>query len=245
MLLSAHNVSKHYGDHIAVDGVDFGVEDGEIVALLGPNGSGKTTLMSMLVGLMQPTSGSIAQRTDRVGWVPQTASVYQRLTVLENLRVLSRLVLGHTPDASDIGKALDASGLGRWASHRADELSGGLRQRLNLAIGLVSDPRVVVLDEPTTGVDLDHASAIWTSLLERREAGAGIVFATHYLREARVADRLVMLVDGHIAYEGTLEGLRDFADADEAHANVDDPLERGMLAVWGQEAADSDTRRHG
>jgi ABC-type multidrug transport system ATPase subunit len=237
VLLAARDVSHAYRTNPVLRGVDIELRGGELVALLGPNGAGKTTLMAALVGLIEPTGGTISGSPRAAGWVPQGGATYMRLTVRENLVLFARLLhLEGDPAENAVHVARDA-GLEPWLDHAGSELSGGLRQRLNVAVGLLGDPQVVVLDEPTTGVDLHHRHEMWRVLRSRAEHGRSVLYSTHSLEDASIADRVVMLAGGHVVYTGTLAGLAEHAPAASIDAHipdtVEDPVARGMLALWG------------
>jgi len=234
-VLKATAVEGGYGRRRIVRGIDMAVRAGEVVALLGPNGAGKTTLMKLLVGLLSPAAGRVTGPGARgIGWVPQGGATYGRLTVRENLELFSRLLQLEDPRAQARAAAQGAS-LEDWFEVLASDLSGGLRQRLNVAVGLLGDPSLLVLDEPTTGVDLVHRLAMFDVVRERAAAGCGIVFSTHSLEDAATADRVVVVVEGRVVHDGT---LAEVASATGASAGTDglDPVSAGLLALWGDHA---------
>jgi ABC-type multidrug transport system ATPase subunit len=232
-LLAARQVTRSYGHQRVLRGVDLELRAGEVVALLGPNGSGKTTLMSLLVGMAEPDTGTVVGDRDGAGWVPQGGATYSRLSVLENLQLFASL-MGVAGDPAQVARDTAARAeLDRWLHHTGSELSGGLRQRLNVSIGLLGDPDVIVLDEPTAGVDLIHRHAMWKVLRERADAGRAVLYSTHSLEDASFADRTCMLVDGCVVFDGDLAEVAQFA-VPGAHAHVDDDVARGMLALWSR-----------
>lgn len=240
-LVEARGIERGYRRRTVLRGVDLTLAPGEIVALLGPNGSGKTTLMKVLVGLLEPAAGTVAGPSGRdVGWVPQGGATYARMSVRENLELFARLLdLPGSP--ADIAlTAARAAHLEPWYEALGSELSGGLRQRLNVAVGLLGDPSLLVLDEPTTGVDLVHRTAMFRVLRDRAAHGCTVLFSTHSLEDAAVADRVVVVVDGTVAYEGTLEEVAhvraDGADpvSPEDAARLD-PVSAGLLRLWQRE----------
>jgi ABC-2 type transport system ATP-binding protein len=204
-MIAADSVSKRYGAREALRGVSFEAPPGERLAVIGPNGAGKTTLLSILAGIVEPTGGVV--QADRVGWVPQEPAVYGKLSVAENLRLFARL-----EKVADVGgavsRALEQTGLTERAGDELSMLSGGNRQRVNIAIGLLGDPPVLLLDEPSSALDPRHRQRVWTFLDRLASEGTTIVFATHDLAEAaRHADRVLVLADGELLFGGTPDEL--------------------------------------
>lgn len=232
ILISAQGLYKSYGKHTAVRGIDMHVAGGEVVALLGPNGSGKTTLMTMLVGLLRADGGTVDGDVKTCGWVPQGSATYSRLTVHENLVLFSKLLrLGGDHEKRAKGTARD-TGLEPWLDFAVWQLSGGLRQRLNVAIGLLENPRCIILDEPSTGVDLVHRHALWEILRRRADAGGGALFSTHTIEDAAMADRVCVVVDGKLVFNGPIEDIaRD--EPSQRFPHIIDPIERGLIHLWG------------
>jgi ABC-2 type transport system ATP-binding protein len=236
--LRAVGIERGYGRRSVLRGVDVRIDAGEVVALLGPNGAGKTTLMKVLVGLLTPTRGTVDGPTGtRVGWVPQGGATYARLTVRENLELFARLLgLAGSPRAQALD-AIERGDLQPWTDSPGADLSGGLRQRLNVAVGLLGDPELLVLDEPTTGVDLVHRTAMFRVLRDRADAGTSVLYSTHSLEDASYADRVVVVVGGEVAYDGTLEGIAVDEAAAAAHAGGGhlaqlDAVSLGLLRLW-------------
>ena len=145
--MQARGLAKRYGDREALRGVDFAAGAGELVAIIGPNGAGKTTLLSILAGILKPDRGEVVVDGGAVGWVPQQAALYRRLTVEENLMLFARLE-GHEDPRASTEEMLELAGLGERRGEIVARLSGGNQQRINIAIGLLSRPRVLLLDEP-------------------------------------------------------------------------------------------------
>ncbi|MBC7460803.1 MAG: ABC transporter ATP-binding protein [Thermoleophilia bacterium] len=238
-MLEAHGLEYGYRTRSVLRGVDLQLHRGEVVALLGPNGSGKTTLMKLLVGLGAPEAGTTrGPDAQEIGWVPQGGAVYQRLTVRENLLLFARLpkLPGDTA-ALAVATARDAQ-LEPWLDTPGSDLSGGLRQRLNVAVGLLGDPQLLVLDEPTTGVDLEHRAAMFRVLRQRADAGGSLLVSTHSIEEAMSFDRAVVLVSGRIAYSGSIAGIADAAPdvAIDDTLGLADPISRGLLRLWAADA---------
>jgi len=204
-MIAAEDVTKRYGAREALRGVTFSAPAGERLAVIGPNGAGKTTLLSILAGIVEPTSGTLSRSP--AGWVPQQPAVYGKLSVRENLRLFARLEKVADPDRA-VSSALEQTGLVERAGDELSTLSGGNRQRVNIAIGLLADPPVLLLDEPSSALDPRHRQRVWTFLDRLAEGGTTIVFATHDLAEAaRHADRVLVLADGELLFGGTAAEL--------------------------------------
>jgi ABC-2 type transport system ATP-binding protein len=219
--IAASAVTKRFGRREALRGVSFEAHAGEVVAVIGPNGAGKTTLLSILAGLQAPTSGSISREPRDVGWVPQQPAVYAKLSVAENLRLFARLERVADPDAV-VARMLEQTGLGGRADDELGRLSGGNRQRVNIAVGLLADPPVLALDEPSSSLDPRQRERLWEFIGTLASRGTAVVFSTHNVGEAeRYADRVLVLADGEVLFTGTpgdLEALvggdpRDFEAA--------------------------------
>ena len=201
-MLRAEAVSKTYGDRRALDRVSFTAEAGERLAVIGPNGAGKTTLRQILAGSLTPTGGTV-QAPDSVGWVPQQAAVYSKLSVAENLRLFARLEKVADVDGA-VGRMLEQTGLRDRAGDEVGRLSGGNRQRLNIAVGLLSEPPLVLLDEPSSSLDPRQREVLWAFVEGLAGGGTTVVFTTHNVGEARHhADRVLVLADGELLFTGT------------------------------------------
>lgn len=210
VLLSARRVTRRFGRRVVLEPTDLDLVGGEIVALGGPNGAGKSTLLAILAGALTPSGGdvSVVVEPSRVGWMPQQPALYRRLTPRENLELFARLGGLPEPEAA-VRRALEAVGLAE-EERRAAELSVGNIQRLNLAIGLLGEPDVLLLDEPTASLDVAHRQRLWRLVDGLRAAGGAVLFATHNLEEARrTADRLLVLQDGRAVYAGAPDGYRE------------------------------------
>jgi ABC-2 type transport system ATP-binding protein len=219
--IAAGDVTKRYGRREALRDVSFEARAGEVVAVIGPNGAGKTTLLSILAGLQPPTSGTVSRAPREVGWVPQSPAVYAKLSVAENLRLFARLEKVADPDAA-VAAMLEQTGLVDRAGDELGTLSGGNRQRVNIAVGLLADPPVVLLDEPSSSLDPRQRERLWEFIGALAAGGTAIVFSTHNVGEAeRYADRVLVLADGEVLFIGSpaqLEALvggdpRDFEAA--------------------------------
>jgi ABC-2 type transport system ATP-binding protein len=219
--IAAGDVSKRYGRREALRGVSFEAGAGEVVAVIGPNGAGKTTLLSILAGLQQPTSGTVSRAPREVGWVPQSPAIYAKLSVAENLRLFARLEKVADPEGA-VTAMLEQTGLAERAGDELGTLSGGNRQRVNIAVGLLADPPVLLLDEPSSSLDPRQRERLWEFIGALATRGTAVVFSTHNVGEAeRYADRVLVLADGEVLFTGSpaeLEALvggdpRDFEAA--------------------------------
>jgi ABC-2 type transport system ATP-binding protein len=221
-LLLCRDLRKQYGDRAAVDGVSFHIAPGETYGLLGPNGAGKTTTISMVCGLMERNSGEITvaglpmdiNATDakaHIGYVPQDLAIYPDLSARENLRFFGRLqkLRGAVLDAR-VEAVLELAGLSERADDRTAEYSGGMKRRLNIGIGLLHEPRLLVLDEPTVGVDPQSRNSILEAVDALGQGGMSILYTTHYMEEAeRLCDRIGIIDEGVVLAEGTRHELVD------------------------------------
>jgi ABC-2 type transport system ATP-binding protein len=212
--LRVEGIVKRYGDRTALRDVSFEAKAGERVAIIGPNGAGKTTLLSILAGIQKPTKGSVSLDREHIGWVPQQAAIYRKLSVAENLRLFARLE--KVPDVeAAVERMLVQTRLADRADDEVGTLSGGNRQRVNIAVGLLADPRMLLLDEPSTALDPRHRERVWEFISERAEAGTTILFSTHNVGEAeRYADRVLVLADGEVLFTGSPADLEALVGGD-------------------------------
>jgi ABC-2 type transport system ATP-binding protein len=218
--LTVERVNKHFGERHAVRDVSFDVARGELLAIIGPNGAGKTTLLSIVAGILAPETGSVQQPADttaRIGWVPQQTAVYGKLTVAQNLRLFARLE--HVADVEDtVRRMLAQTGLEDRADDELGKLSGGNRQRVNIAVGLLADPPVLLLDEPSGALDPRQRERLWGFITALTERGTAVLFATHDIAEAeRHAHRVLVLADGEMLFNDTPAELKLVAGADAEH----------------------------
>ena len=199
-LLAAHGVGRRFGRRTALAPTTLEVRAGEAVALVGPNGAGKSTLLSILAGALPPSAGGVVRRARSVGWAPQRPAHYGRLTARENLELFASLAgLASPRDAA--GRLLDLVELEGDAP--AAELSAGNQQRLNLAMALLGEPDVLLLDEPTASLDQAGRARLWNVLAVTRDRGGAVVFATQSTEEVeRTADRVVALLSGRVVFDG-------------------------------------------
>jgi ABC-2 type transport system ATP-binding protein len=201
-LLSAERLSKRFGSREALREVSFQARPGEMIAVIGPNGAGKTTLLSLLGGVQAPTSGAVVRSGGAVGWAPQQPALYSKLTVSENLRLFARLERVAEPEAA-IARMLEQTGLAERAHERVALLSGGNRQRVNVALALLSDPPAILLDEPSSALDPGQRERLWSFVGQRAAQGTCVVFSTHVVVEAgRHADRVLVLDQGELLFDG-------------------------------------------
>jgi ABC-2 type transport system ATP-binding protein len=218
--VEVHGVAKRFGATVAVDALSFSVARGEIFGLVGPDGAGKTTAMRMLASVMTPDAGSIridgvdvvkdpAQAKLHVSYMPQRFGLYEDLTVDENIRFYADLFEIPAKEWHERAqRLLAASGMTPFGSRRAGLLSGGMKQKLGLTCALVHAPRVLLLDEPTTGVDPVSRREFWQILYSLRAQGVAMVISTAYLDEAERCDRLALLHQGRIRYCDTPKRLK-------------------------------------
>ncbi|SDH94241.1 ABC-2 type transport system ATP-binding protein [Sinosporangium album] len=219
-ILEITDLTKRYGDTLAVDGVSFSIDEGETYGLLGPNGAGKTTTISMIVGVLDRDGGEVrldgrlhsvtnAETKALIGYVPQDLALYQDLTARENLRFFGRLYgLAGAEGTRKVGEVLEAVGLSDRANEQVAKFSGGMMRRLNIAIGLLNKPRLLILDEPTAGVDPQSRNAILNTVQQLAGEGVAVLYTTHYMEEAeRLCDRVGIVDLGRMKAEGTRREL--------------------------------------
>jgi ABC-2 type transport system ATP-binding protein len=206
--LKADALTFRFAERTALAEVSFEVGAGELVAVIGPNGAGKTTLLSVLAGVLVPASGSVNRPAGRLtGWVPQQSALYSKLTVAENLRLFARLEQVPDPEAS-VGLMLEQTGLADRAGDQVKDLSGGNQQRVNIAIGLLSDPQVLLLDEPSASLDPRQRARLWEFIAALAQRGTSVVYSTHDVLEAQHhADRVLALDDGRLVFDGAPDAM--------------------------------------
>ena len=219
-IIDVEGLAKRFADVTAVDGLNFSVDRGEIFGLVGPDGAGKTATMRMLAGVMQPDSGSMTidsidavadpeEAKQHVSYMPQRFGLYEDLTVDENIVFYADLF--EVPRAirqERAARLLAASGMSNFGRFKAGQLSGGMKQKLGLTCALVHTPKILLLDEPTTGVDPVSRRDFWRILYGLREEGVTIVISTAYLDEAERCNRLALLYGGHALYCDTPRALK-------------------------------------
>jgi ABC-2 type transport system ATP-binding protein len=207
--IEVESVSRSYGGLRALADVSFAADGGERVALIGPNGAGKTTLLEILAGIRTADSGRIRIGAGKAGWVPQQTALYRRLTVEENLRLFARLERVADVEGA-VTAMLEQAGLSERRGDQVEVLSGGNQQRVNIAIGLLSRPGVLLLDEPSTALDPRQRERLWQFISTLGEGGTTVIFATHNIAEAeRYGERLLVLADGELLFDGDPSSLHD------------------------------------
>ncbi len=218
-MISVHGVRKAFGDLVAVDDVSFDIPAGQIFGLLGPNGAGKTTTINMLVGILKPDRGEIsidgggspanpAVRA-RIGNAPQSLAIYEELTAEENLMFFGRLYgLSGAKLRERVAACLELVGLTERKHSRAATFSGGMKRRLNMACALVHRPPILILDEPTVGVDPQSRNLVFDKIEALKDEGITLVYTTHYMEEAqRLCDRVAIVDHGRILDLDSVDGL--------------------------------------
>jgi len=218
-MLKLSNLRKHFGDNVAVDELSLDIAPGEIFGLLGPNGAGKTTTVNMTVGLLRPDAGSVTINGEgspedpkvraKIGVATQALAIYEEMTGLENVRFFARLQGLRGRDLNERADwAMEFAGLSDRRRDRASTYSGGMKRRLNLAIAVVHRPALLLLDEPTVGVDPQSRNSILEKIQELRDDGATVVYTTHYMEEAeRLCDRVGIMDHGRMLALDTVDAL--------------------------------------
>jgi ABC-2 type transport system ATP-binding protein len=244
-ILRCLNLRKRFENLVAVDDISFEIAPGESYGLLGPNGAGKTTTIAMICGLLasddgrvevagQPlTTRSVAAKA-ALGYVPQELAVYPDMTARENLRFFARLYnLRGRAAAARIEQVLELVGLAERADDLVKNYSGGMQRRLNMGLGLLHEPRLLILDEPTVGVDPQSRNAILTSIEQLSEAGVGVLYTTHYMEEAeRFCKRIGIIDHGKLIAEGTRSELVSLVDErDRVQLSGSGDFERAIQAI--------------
>ncbi|MFI5838534.1 ABC transporter ATP-binding protein [Catenuloplanes sp. NPDC051500] len=240
-----NGVVRRYGTVTAVDGVSLRIRAGEVVALLGPNGAGKTTTVDMLLGLQRPDEGTVevygqapqhAVALGLVSAVMQTGGLLKDYTVEETVR-LTAVLFGKPRSA--VGEALERAGLTDIAKRLVGKCSGGQQQRLRFAMALLPDPELLILDEPTTGMDVAGRHDFWTAIRADARRGRTVIFATHYLEEADAyADRVVFVRRGRIVADGTAAEVKALASGRTVRATLPGAAEPDLAAIPGVDRAE-------
>ena len=244
MILEVKNLSKMFKDKVAVDSVSFGVMEGEAYGLLGPNGAGKSTTIGMIFGLLRPTSGQVivnglplVKQPEKakacMGYVPQEIALYPELTATENLYYWGRMYgLGGTKLTQRVGDVLEIVGLSDRAKSKIDTFSGGMKRRVNIAAALLHEPKVLIMDEPTVGVDPQSRNHILETVKKLNAAGLTIVYTSHYMEEVEYLCTRIGIIDhGKIIAEGTVPELRRIIGETATITLKVSDLPEGMLAA--------------
>ena len=258
--LSVRGVSKHYGDLVALRDVSFDVGAGDVLAIVGPNGAGKTTLLSIVAGTQRASSGEVvvdgAARDRReagrartalpsVGWAPQQAALYSRLSVAENLRLFARLERVPDPEAV-VERMLDQTGLRARADERVERLSGGNRQRVNVALALLADPPVLALDEPSASLDPAQRERLWRFVKRLAHEGRSVIFSSHNMAEVqRHAERVIVLDRGEELFDGAPAELIRAAGDSEDRSKIGQQLGQRDLEAALVAFVEQSEREHG
>lgn len=209
--LAVRGVTKRFGTRAALQAVSFELASGELVGIVGPNGAGKTTLLSILAGVLSPDEGELTLSGRDAGWVPQQPALYSKLSVAENLRLFARLEKLPDPEAA-VRRMLAQAGLADRADEEVGRLSGGNQQRVNIAIGLLSEPSLLLLDEPSASLDPRQRERLWEFI---GALGTTVVFSTHDVGEVeRYATRVLLLADGELLFTGTPAELEQAVGGD-------------------------------
>jgi ABC-2 type transport system ATP-binding protein len=237
-------ITKRYGEVTAVAGVDLTITAGEVVALLGPNGAGKSTTIDIMLGLTRPDTGSVALygqdpataiRAGQIGALLQSGGLLPDLTVGEIVSLAGSLHRQPRP----LAEVLKRAGIADLAKRRVGLLSGGQQQRVRFAMALVADPELIVLDEPTTGLDVEARRAFWASMRAETERGRTVLFATHYLDEADAyADRVVLLSRGRIVADGTAAQIKAVVSGRHIRATLPDANPSTLAALPGVDSVE-------
>ncbi|MFI5834680.1 ABC transporter ATP-binding protein [Micromonospora sp. NPDC051300] len=232
-------LTKTYGPVTAVDGLSLRITPGEVVAFLGPNGAGKTTTVDMLLGLARPDAGEVrlfggapadAVRHGRVAAVMQTGGLLKDLTVAETVRMTAHFY-GHTRPVTEV---LERAGIAEIADRQVGKCSGGQQQRLRFALALLPDPDLMVLDEPTTGMDVEGRRDFWQAIRADARSGRTVLFATHYLDEADAyADRIVLVRQGRVVADGTTAEIKNLAAGRVVRATLPGADQAALAALPG------------
>ena len=219
-VIEVKNITKEYGNHVAVDGINLEIQTGEIYGILGPNGAGKSTLIGMICGLIKKDSGeviyeegaaNIRKWKENIGIVPQDFALYWDLTVEENISFFCSLY-GYKGSElkTRTKKTLDFVELTEVKNKRASELSGGMKRRLNIGCAISHSPKLIIMDEPTVGIDPQSRNHILRSILKLREEGATVIYTSHYMQEVDdICDRIAIIDNGKIIAKGTSDELKE------------------------------------
>ncbi len=259
-IVQVQGLVKRFGELMAVDHVDFSIAAGEIFGLLGPNGAGKTTTISMISGLLDPTDGDVLVDGNSVrskpiavkrvlGVVPQEIALYPTLSAKENLQFWGRMYgLSGKELSSAVDEALELAGLADRARERIEKYSGGMKRRINIAAGILHRPRVLLMDEPTVGIDPQSRNHILEQVKRLNAAGMTVLYTSHYMEEVEfLCDRVGIVDHGKVIAMGTIDELRRVVgDSDIVRIGVDDTLTaealdavRAITGVSTAERADS------
>jgi ABC-2 type transport system ATP-binding protein len=249
--VGARGLTKRFGARVALLGISFELHPSEVVAIIGPNGAGKTTLLSILAGALEPSEGEARRGSDKpFGWVPQEPALYSKLSVAENLRLFARLERVPDPERA-VNTMLAQTGLSDRADEEVGRLSGGNQQRVNIAIGLLSEPAALLLDEPSASLDPRQRERLWDFIGGLAGRGTTVVFSTHNVGEAeRYAGRILVLVDGELVFTGIPAELEQAVGASGAGrpgggGSEPDDFETAFVRFLGEHDHESTPRDRG
>jgi ABC-2 type transport system ATP-binding protein len=244
LAIDLRHLTKRYGNVTAVNDLSLAIRPGEIVAFLGPNGAGKTTTIDMILGLARPDEGTVqvygrtpvdAIATGYVSAVMQNGGLLKDFTVHETVRYTASLYATPQP----VREVLERAGIAHIADRRVGKCSGGEQQRLRFAMSLLSNPRLLLLDEPTAGMDVEARREFWTAIREDAARGRTVMFATHYLEEADAyADRIVLIRQGSIVADGTTAAVKRMASGRTVRATVPNADRAALAALSGVSAVE-------
>lgn len=246
-VIEIKDLVKKYDDLVAVDNISLAIEEGEIYGLLGPNGAGKSTLISVLCSLLHPTSGNVKilgedvkknkkEVKRQLGLVPQSIAVYNNFTAYENVKLFGELYgLRGAKLKEAVEKALEFVGLEDVKSKKAESYSGGMLRRLNIACAIVHDPKIIIMDEPTVGIDPQSRNHILSAVKKLNKKGTTVIYTTHYMEEVEAICSKIAIVDkGKVIVEGSKEELKDLiSDKKSLSVKVDDRYKVNMKKIEG------------
>lgn len=246
-VIEIKDLVKKYGDLVAVDNISLSIEEGEIYGLLGPNGAGKSTLISVLCSLLHPTSGSVKilgedvkknrkEVKRQLGLVPQSIAVYNNFTAYENVKLFGELYgLRGAELKASVERALEFVGLQDVKNKKAESYSGGMLRRLNIACAIVHEPKIIIMDEPTVGIDPQSRNHILAAVKKLNKKGTTVIYTTHYMEEVEAICSKIAIVDkGKVIVEGSKEELKDMInDKRSLSVKVDDRYKIDLKDIEG------------
>lgn len=246
-IIEIKDLVKKYGDLVAVDNINLSIEEGEIYGLLGPNGAGKSTLISVISSLLHPTSGNVkmlgkdikknsTEVKRHLGLVPQSIAVYKNFTAYENVKLFGQLYGLRGTDLNEkVEEALRFVGLEDVKNKKAETYSGGMLRRLNIACAIVHDPKVIIMDEPTVGIDPQSRNHILSSVKKLNKKGTTVIYTTHYMEEVEAICSKIAIIDkGKVIVEGSKEELKDMInDKKSLSVRIDDIYKIDLKEIEG------------
>jgi ABC-2 type transport system ATP-binding protein len=254
-VVEIRDLVKKYGQNTAVNGINLEIEKGEIFGLLGPNGAGKSTTINMICGLLTPSSGEVSimgenieKMKNKLGYVPQSLAVYNGFSAYENLKFFGKLYqIKGSRLKKNIDNALEFTGLLETKNKKAKTYSGGMLRRLNIACALVHEPEIVIMDEPTVGIDPQSRNHIMSAIKRMNENGVTIIYTSHYMEEVEaLCDKIAIMDNGKVIAQGTKAQLKELVtDKDALEIAVDEPHKvdidkiRGIRGVCSVHIVDS------